>query len=225
MLIDEHSCIGGAGGHGGVGGTGGFGGRGGFGGCSYSWTESIRRYDGTYEYIHRFNPGGLKGLNGADGKNGNGGKNGMNGSSGVYQIKVQNNGSYLTYNEKYFLKVIYFNFINSDDMIYEPGEEVFIYNLQVCNVGNMPTPGCQDIIAILKPYQGLQFHNNDRLIYKREILPNSTLTLQESLRFFINNFNIPSREGIPTTVLNITPLSLVTRINKDFGPSFTRNFK
>jgi hypothetical protein len=157
LMLIRHDVHGGGGGARGKNGHGGSGGSGGRGGDSYSWTTTSSYKDSqgntqTRTHHHR-NPGGSNGSRGADGMTGHANvKDGADGADGTYTIEVKSEAGVTTYASRYDLRLVSFAHDSlNEDCVYEPGELVRVFELEVENVGGMPTPSQDELELALVP--------------------------------------------------------------------------
>ena len=217
MIILDHQQIGGQGGSGGAGGNGGSGGPGGIGGSSYSWTTtevwSDQYGNNRNERTHyHTNPGGYSGPPGRDGRDGRYGNRGRDGSHANYQISVNIDGTMQIYKEKYWLKVMGFELVPSDDVIYEPGESVFIRGLRVFNCGFMPTPRWQDVLAIITSNDWIKFDREDALKLPKSLKEQQIHQFNSDIRYSISDFGKSAIDHTFFRIEEIIPINLVTRV-------------
>jgi len=161
-------------------------------------------------------------MNGRDGRNGAHGNIGVN---GIFQILVNRGGDVRMFPEKYWLKVMGFDIVYSDDLIFEPGEVSCIKNLRVINCGKMPTPACQDVLGTIANTDLIRFDYGDAVPYKREIFEQETYQMDTDLQYYIKDYEAPTADTTFMRIAEINPFSLVTRVNKDFGSSFIRKIQ
>ncbi|MDX2086527.1 MAG: hypothetical protein SFX73_01700 [Kofleriaceae bacterium] len=157
LMLVRHDVRGGSGGNAGVNGRGGAGGAGGRGGDSYSWTttSSYRDANGntqTRTHYHR-NSGGSDGARGRDGADGRAPvRPGADGDEGSFVIEVVDGERRTRYLSRYDLRLVGFQHDNANqDAVYEPGELVRVFDLEVENVGGMPTPAKDELALVLAP--------------------------------------------------------------------------
>lgn len=155
LMLLRHDIRGGSGGPAGRNGLGGHGGSGGSGGSSYSWTTTSthRNSDGstsTRTHYHS-NPGGSDGSRGYDGMPGNANvKAGANGEAGTFAIRVKDGDTFTSYPSRYDLRLVSFAHDSlNEDAVYEPRELVRVFDLEVENVGGMPTPRKDELALAL----------------------------------------------------------------------------
>ena len=155
LMLLRHDIRGGAGGPAGRNGAGGSGGPGGSGGSSYSWTTTSthRNSDGstsTRTHYHS-NPGGSSGSSGYDGAAGRANvKAGADGEAGTFGIRVKEGDGYTSYPSRYDLRLVSFaHDSENEDAVYEPRELVRVFDLEVENVGGMPTPRKDELALAL----------------------------------------------------------------------------
>lgn len=168
LMLLRHGIEGGPGGGPGANGSGGSGGPGGSGGSSYSWTESESYTDSQGKRqtrtTHHSNPGGSSGRSGSSGMPGTAYLvAGQSGGNGSFVIHVTSNGETTAYPERYDLRILGFEHrSDNDDGIYEPDELIHITNIEVMNVGGMPTPATRKIELSLRE-QGWVYPEKQRL--------------------------------------------------------------
>ncbi|MBA3461862.1 MAG: hypothetical protein H0T46_18015 [Deltaproteobacteria bacterium] len=158
LMLLRHEVRGGPGGKAGVNGPGGHGGNGGSGGSSYSWTTTSTSRDSqgntqTQTHYHS-NPGGSDGASGSSGRSGNARvRKGADGDAGNFAIEVTTAGGKITtYPSRYDLQLVSFAHDSvNEDAVYEPRELVRVFDLEVENVGGMPTPGKDELELALAP--------------------------------------------------------------------------
>ena len=150
MLLREH-VGGGGGGVPGRNGSGGSGGAGGAGGSSYSWTESESYTDSQGQSQSRTtwhsNPGGSSGSSGRDGPAGGARlEGGAAGRAGAFSIEVEGAAGTARYGSRYHLELASFRHESENqDGICEPQEKVRVFDIEIDNVGGMPTPRTRDV--------------------------------------------------------------------------------
>ncbi len=151
LMLIRHDVAAGVGGRPGINGGGGSGGSGGRGGDSYSWSESESYTDSngnsqTRTTWHR-NPGGSDGPSGSPGRPGSARvSQGANGRAGKLTIEVTADGKVERYDSRYDLRLVNFSHDSlNEDCVYEPGEKVRVFDLEVENVGGMPTPAHDEL--------------------------------------------------------------------------------
>ncbi|MFN0246438.1 MAG: hypothetical protein ACKV2T_05995 [Kofleriaceae bacterium] len=155
LMLLRHDIRGGSGGPAGRNGSGGSGGPGGRGGSSYSWTttSTSRNSDGSTSTRthHHSNPGGSSGSSGYNGSAGNAAvKPGANGEAGTFAIRVKDGDKYTSYNSRYDLRLVSFAHDSlNEDAVYEPRELVRVFDIEVENVGGMPTPKKDELALAL----------------------------------------------------------------------------
>ncbi|HRI63284.1 MAG TPA: hypothetical protein PK156_03580 [Polyangium sp.] len=169
LMLLRYGVDGGPGGAAGSNGAGGAGGSGGPGGSSYSWTESESYTDSDGNQQTRTtshsNPGG------SDGPPGNPGMPGtaflvpgQSGSVGSFVIHVTSDGQTESYPERYDLRLLGFkHHSDNDDGIYEPDELIHITEIEVMNVGAMPTPATRKVELSLRE-QGWVYPEKEKLV-------------------------------------------------------------
>lgn len=155
LMLLRHDVRGGTGGPAGRNGAGGAGGGGGRGGDSYSWTttSTSRNSDGstsTHTHYHR-NPGGSDGSTGPNGTSGYARvKAGADGDAGTFAIRVTDGDTVTAYPSRYDLRLVSFAHDSlNEDAVYEPRELVRVFDLEVENVGGMPTPRKDELALAL----------------------------------------------------------------------------
>ena len=225
MIISDHQQNGGKGGIRGKGGAGGSGGMGGRGGNSYTWSENVRNYDGSYSLQYHTNPGGSSGSSGLSGSSGQNGNEGRNGQNGYYLIHVSKEGYEVKFNERYWITVLDFERIRSDDNINEPGEELAIRNVKIFNSGQMPTPYYQGIFTSILSKGMIRFNQLDQKQIPKELNYNQVFILEDLLKYEIAPYSRPTNNGIFMEINKLTPINTVQRVNKDFGQSFSREIQ
>ena len=157
LMLLRHDVRGGAGGPPGMNGSGGSGGAGGDGGDSYSWTETEYYTDSNGNRQSRThwhsNSGGSDGSPGRSGSPGRARvKRGADGDAGRFQIHVRSGDSIATYTSRYDLRLVAFAHDSlNEDAVYEPNELVRVFDLEVENVGGMPTPAKDKLALALQP--------------------------------------------------------------------------
>ena len=223
MILDSYYASGGIGGKPGQPGAKGSGGEGGLGGKPYHWTETLTDENGITRNEHHTKNGGCNGKNGHDGIDGYKGVAGSDGTRGYFKIIVNFGNRLEAFSNKYCLHVTNFDVLNSDDMIFEPGEEVFITNISLSNIGGMPTPE-QEMVGIIKENDGFTFNYEDRIQIPKGIMHGHTVSINCRTKILLE-YKYPLYEGIPREILTISPLSLLTRVNKDFGISLSKNIE
>lgn len=168
LMLLRHGIDGGPGGGPGSNGPGGSGGAGGSGGSSYSWTESESYTDSNGQSqtrtTYHSNSGGSSGRTGSSGMPGTAFLvPGHAGAPGSFVIQVTSNGQSEAYPERYDLRLLGFEHrSDNDDGIYEPEEFIHITNIEVMNVGSMPTPATRQVQLSLRE-QGWTYPEKEHL--------------------------------------------------------------
>lgn len=156
LMLIRHEITGGTGGKAGRNGSGGSGGSGGRGGSSYSWTTTSTSRDSNgvshTTTHHHSNPGGSHGSSGLQGRDGNARVTAAaNGEDGSFAIQVtREDGTLATFPSRYDLRLVSFAHDSlNEDAVYEPRELVRVFDLEVENVGGMPTPAKDELALSL----------------------------------------------------------------------------
>ena len=194
LMLVRHHISGGEGGAPGTNGSGGSGGRGGSGGSSHSWTESESYTDAqgnrrTRTTSHS-NPGGSNGRVGFSGRSADArvvaGKSAKQGS---FTIGVDSESGRTTYPQRYHLQLLDFSHASDNrDGIYEPQETVRVFDLEVQNVGGMPTPPNHEIHLWLRQH-GWVLPAEEKLVLPGSLAPGARLELSdEELHFEIGDY-------------------------------------
>ncbi|HSO40153.1 MAG TPA: hypothetical protein VLT33_46825 [Labilithrix sp.] len=195
LMLLAHDVGGGDGGRPGANGRGGAGGRGGPGGSSCSWTESQSYTDSNGQSATRTTSHSNSG--GSSGRDGRYGRaataillEGEDGRDGSFAIEVVGDADRVTrYPGRYDVQLVSFRHRNAnEDGIYEPEEKIFITQLEVQNVGAMPTPAHHDVrVGVVD--DGWIAPLDQRLVLPRSLRPGerhvfTTEELALSLRVF-----------------------------------------
>lgn len=223
MLVRE-DIRGGRGGAAGKNGAGGSGGAGGDGGDSYSWseTETYRDSNGhtqTRTTWHR-NSGGSDGSRGSPGRSGSARlQAGADGAGGAFSIEVKIGERVETYPSRYDLRLEGFAHENAnEDAVYEPGEIVRVFDLEVENVGGMPTPSSDELALTLVP-GGWVVPEPGELACVKSLAPGARHRVAGELRFRIRDFT-PKEAGDPLeveeSILHRAMLPSVSRAFEDY---------
>ena len=189
LMLLRQGIEGGAGGQRGVNGDGGTGGSGGSGGSSYSWTETESYTDSqgnrkTRTKYHR-NAGGS---NGPSGHNGSPGRarvtDGDRGKAGSFAIVVEGQ----RYPSRYDLRLTHFAHHSANaDGVYEPLEKVRVIDVEVQNVGGMPTPASSDIELRLQQL-GWVIPERGRLVLPKSLASGAKHRFTEALELTIGDY-------------------------------------
>jgi hypothetical protein len=221
LMLLRHDIRGGSGGPAGRNGAGGTGGPGGRGGSSYSWTttSTSRNSDGstsTRTHYHS-NPGGSDGSSGYDGAAGNANvKAGANGEVGTFGIRVKEGDSYTSYPSRYDLRLVSFAHDSlNEDAVYEPRELVRVFDLEVENVGGMPTPK-KDELALALASGGWIRPEPGELRCKPGLDPSARFKVPGELRFRIAD-HTPKGPSDPLEVEeSILQRAMLPSVRRDF---------
>lgn len=205
LMLIRHEIAGGAGGKAGRNGTGGAGGAGGRGGSSYSWTTTSTSRDSNgvshTTTHHHSNPGGSRGSYGLQGRDGNARVTGADsGETGNFAIQVTRaDGTLTTYPSRYDLRLVSFAHDSlNEDAVYEPRELVRVFDLEVENVGGMPTPA-NDELALALAEGGWVRAEPGELTCVRGLEPGQRYRVPGELRFRIAD-HAPSGPSDPLEV-------------------------
>lgn len=223
MLVRE-DIRGGKGGAVGANGAGGSGGAGGDGGDSYSWTESESYTDSNGDTQTRttwhHNSGGSDGTSGSSGSTGTARlRSGADGANGTYAIEVRVGDRVETYPSRYDLRLEGFAHENAnEDAVYEPGEIVRVFDLEVENAGGMPTPS-SDELALTLVAGGWVVPEPGELFCVKSLAPGARHRVAGELRFRIRDFT-PKEPGDPLeveeSILHRAMLPSVRRAFEDY---------
>lgn len=221
LMLLRHDVRGGSGGAPGRNGGGGTGGSGGRGGSSYSWTTTSthRNSDGstsTRTHYHS-NPGGSDGSRGYDGAAGRAStKAGANGEAGTFAIRVKEGESFTSYPSRYDLRLVSFAHDSlNEDAVYEPGELVRVFDLEVENVGGMPTPR-KDELALALASGGWIRPEPGELRCTPGLAPGARYKVPGELRFRIAE-HTPSGPSDPLEVEeSILQRAMLPSVRRDF---------
>jgi hypothetical protein len=221
LMLLHHAVKQGAGGIAGKNGIGGAGGSGGSGGSSYSWTttSSSRNSDGTYSTHTHYhsNPGGSDGPSGSSGSNGNARVvAGANGEVGSFAIRVTDGTSSTTYESRYDLRLVSFSHENlNEDAVYEPREVVRVFDLEVENVGGMPTPK-KDELSLALATGGWVKPEPGELKCRPGLPPGERFKVPGELRFRIAD-HTPDKPSEPLEVEeSIYQRAMLPSVHRDF---------
>ncbi|MGE3768417.1 MAG: hypothetical protein AB7L94_39570, partial [Kofleriaceae bacterium] len=221
LMLLRHDVRGGSGGAPGRNGGGGTGGSGGRGGSSYSWTTTSthRNSDGstsTRTHYHS-NPGGSDGSRGYDGAAGRAStKAGAYGEAGTFAIRVKEGESFTSYPSRYDLRLVSFAHDSlNEDAVYEPGELVRVFDLEVENVGGMPTPR-KDELALALASGGWIRPEPGELRCTPGLAPGARYKVPGELRFRIAE-HTPSGPSDPLEVEeSILQRAMLPSVRRDF---------
>ncbi|HHH28156.1 MAG TPA: hypothetical protein ENK57_07400 [Polyangiaceae bacterium] len=193
MMLVRQNVGGGDPGRPGRNGSGGDGGPGGRGGSSYHWTETESYTDSQgntqTRTIHRSNPGGSDGPDGSSGYPGNAKvTHGRRGRDGDFTILVEGADGQTEYPSRYDLRLTGFVHESENaDGVYEPRERVKVSNLEVTNVGGMPTPTHSDVEVRLEQRGWIIPEEAHRLV-PRGLPSGATTLLDEPLWLTIGDY-------------------------------------
>ena len=196
LMLLHPDVDGGAGGAPGAPGSGGTGGAGGPGGRSYRWTteSSTTDLDGhtrttTHNHSNRGGDSGYAGTDGARGRRPLGA--GASGERGTFSIQVTGgDGAVTAYDSRYDLRLAGFAHENAnEDAVYEPGELVRVFDLEVENVGGMPTPSQADLQLTLLA-GGWVAPEPGELLCPRALAAGARVKLPGDLRFRIRDVDM-----------------------------------
>ena len=134
-------------------------------------------------------------------------------------------GQIHSFPEKYWLKVVGFDLVYSDDLIFEPGEVTCIKNLKVVNCGKMPSPAMQNILATIANTDLIRFDFNDAIPLKRELIEGEVTQLDSDLTYYLKDYDLPTTDTTYMIIAAIDPINIVTRVNKNFGTSLVRKIQ
>jgi hypothetical protein len=204
LMLVRHDIRGGTGGAPGVNGSGGSGGSGGRGGSSYSWTTTSTYRDAngntqTRTHYHS-NPGGSSGRSGWSGATGSARVyRGADGEPGSFAIRVKIGDAIETYASRYDLRLVSFSHDSlNEDAVYEPGELVRVFDLEVENVGGMPTPTKDELALQLAPGGWVQPEPGE-LLCVPGLAPGARYRVPGELRFRIAD-HAPIGPGDPLEI-------------------------
>jgi hypothetical protein len=222
LMLLRHDVIGGDGGKPGQNGSGGDGGSGGSGGSSYSWTteSSYRDSNGNTQYTTHYhsNPGGSDGSSGASGPSGRARVTaGAHGAEGNFAIEVSSaDGKLTTYPSRYDLHLVSFSHDSlNEDCVYEPRELVRVFDLEVENVGGMPTPS-KDELALALAAGGWVKPEPGELRCVCGLAPGSRYKVPGELRFRIAD-HTPTAPSDPLEVEeSIYQRAMLPSVKRDF---------
>ncbi|MEZ4441304.1 MAG: hypothetical protein R3B72_19545 [Polyangiaceae bacterium] len=209
LMLLRHDVRGGDGGQPGVNGPGGAGGPGGPGGSSYHWTETETYTDSQGKTQsrtrHRSNSGGSRGPSGSSGSTGRAVVTpGPGGPVGELSIEVRgDDGTARRYPSRYHLRLAGFKHESENaDGIYEPDERVRVFDVEIDNVGGMPTPTHSDAELRLEPRGWVQ-PEDACLTLPRSIPAGMRVKLPGPLWFSIGDFQPQTPDqplAIPETI-------------------------
>lgn len=202
LLLVETDQRGGAGGAAGRDGAGGNGGPGGRGGDSFTWTTTSTSYgprgqSSTTTHYHH-NSGGSDGSPGPDGRPGSARVwPGADGAAGAFAIEVTGAGGVVqTYPSRFDLRLVSFAHDSlNEDCVYEPGEVVRVFDLEVENTGGMPTPN-QDALDLALVAGGWVRPEPGQLRCTPGLAAGARLAVAGELRFRIDDWS-PTEPGEP----------------------------
>jgi len=193
LMLLRHDVRGGDGGDPGHNGQGGGGGSGGRGGDSYSWTTTSSYTDSqgnsqTRTHYHS-NSGGSNGSSGSSGRSGNAHvRKGNTGADGTFTIEVKTEAGVQTYASRYDLRLVSFSHDSlNEDCVYEPGELVRVFDLEVENVGGMPTPS-KDELSLALIEEGWVYTEPGELRCVRGLAAGARHKVEGELRFRIAGY-------------------------------------
>ncbi|KAN0018807.1 hypothetical protein ACTFIU_008740 [Dictyostelium citrinum] len=212
-------------GKGGDKGHGGRGGPGGPGGNSYSWSESYQVSDGrggtTTQYRHHTNPGGISGPSGHSGHNGIDGNDGISGIPGKYSILLNTHDyGVVRYEAPYDLHVEKIGYIDTIGYnIIEPDSHVRL-SVDHLNVGGMPTPSHQNIMAYVGDNGWVECPVENRVAMQRWIIEKTKSSLPREIIFHVKDYRhdirmLPRNPFIQTSTMDHQ--CLVDRVNQSFA--------
>lgn len=199
LMLVRSGVDGGEGGDPGRHGSGGSGGPGGSGGSSYHWTESETYTDSqgnsqTRTTSHS-NPGGSSGRAGRDGSAPRSElRSGGHGPGGSFAIVVMDGAQAGTYPSRFELRVAGLaHQSDNGDGVYEPGEKVHVRDVEVTNVGGMPTPARSEVRVALRSERWIAPHDAE-LLLPHPLQPGQTHRFEGSLVFTIGDYE-PTTAG------------------------------
>ncbi|KAK5575052.1 hypothetical protein RB653_010307 [Dictyostelium firmibasis] len=212
-------------GKGGDKGDGGRGGPGGPGGMSYSWTESYQVSDGrggsTTQYRHYTNPGGISGPSGIKGACGTDGVDGISGTQGIYSILLNTHkNGVVRYEAPYDLHVEKIGYIDTVGYnIIEPDSHVRL-SVDHLNVGGMPTPSHQAIVAYVADNGWVECPVENRISMQRWIVEKTCVSIPREIIFHIRDYRhdirmLPRNPFVQTSTMDHE--CLVERVNQRFA--------
>ncbi|HEY4055240.1 MAG TPA: hypothetical protein VGM39_01485, partial [Kofleriaceae bacterium] len=194
---------------------------GGAGGSSYSWTTTSTSHnsDGTTstQTHYHSNSGGSTGRSGSSGYNGNARVTvGANGEVGTFAIRVTDGTSTATYDSRYDLRLVSFSHENlNEDAVYEPGEVVRVFDLEVENVGGMPTPK-KDELSLALGAGGWVKPEAGELTCRPGLPPGERYKVPGELRFRIAE-HTPQKPSDPLEVEeSIYQRAMLPSVHRDF---------
>ena len=197
LMLVAADIGGGRGGKPGDNGVPGRGGEGGPGGSSYTWTTTMTTSDGqgntstvTYSHVNR---GGSRGRTGQPGRASNVvPQPGRRGANGAFAIE----SGAARYPARYDLQLVSFRHRNAnDDGIYEPEEQVFVDQIEVANIGGMPTPAHHDLRVGLQDL-GWVAPADATVTLPRRLAPGQRCVLDASLALELRVYR-PQVSGAP----------------------------
>jgi len=117
----------------------------------------------------------------------------------TFTIEVTTETGVLTYPSRYDLRLVGFSHDSLDeDAVYEPGELVRVFDVEVENTGGMPTP-TKDELALQLVGGGWVVPEPGELTCVRGLAPGARYRVPGELRFRIKDFT-PTDPGAPLEV-------------------------
>ncbi len=183
LMLCKGNLAGGEIGFAGEPGRGGRGGAGGKGGSGYHWTTTSRYTDSKgnvqTQTHHHYNPGGSDGRDGRSGADSfYRARDGEEGSAGWLRIVVvDDRGIQTEYDSPYDLQLINFDVVG-EYAILEPDSLISIENIEIQNVGGMPTPANYTIRVFIESDDWLIADGGD-LLLPHPLAPGESLTFSD----------------------------------------------
>ncbi len=199
LMLVRSAVDGGEGGDPGDNGSGGDGGPGGSGGSAYHWTETESYTDSDGNSQTRSTSHSSSG--GSRGRPGRRGRSprahlaaGSNGADGRFSIVVLDGAQAGTYSSRFELRLASFRHESENrDGIYEPGEKVVVRDLEVKNVGGMPSPAHSEVRVGLVAERWVEPLERE-LTLPHALWPDQSHRFDEVLEFRVGAFE-PSAAG------------------------------
>ncbi|NCN95654.1 MAG: hypothetical protein GW917_02935 [Bdellovibrionales bacterium] len=223
LMLVEPNVSGGRGAQAGRHGQGGKGGAGGDGGDSYSWTESHTttnsKGEETTTTTHHSNSGGSDGYRGRDGQTPTYPTlhSSSNGKNGLVTYRVwEDEKKFTDYASRYDLKVDSYEIVSENkDGFLEPGETVYVNNLTVRNVGDMPTPSDASITMYLNDQQFIT-NTGVQLELSQSLKSGESHTFDQPLSFKVKDIQFTPGEERQVWREEFTPQAFQNRSNRDY---------
>lgn len=187
-------------------------------------TRQIRHENKVTRYRTETVRGGRDGDAGGSLGSGQHNRDGLPAGHGSFRIIVDENGVKRQYSSRFNLVVLGFDLATEDkDGIIEPGETVYVTNIKVKNTGGMPMPAA-DTLFYLNDGKWL-LAEPMHIKFSNRLNPGETTTIQQKLAFKVKSFPNSSQGERVSVQDTISPLALLSTVNRHFEHGTTRNFE